>query len=82
MCNELSKLLFRRQEKSLADDIIVCIEQAVDRLEPEVGHPDEVGVGEHKGDSKPPAVRLRHVPHFLRQDLAGAFTLLPGLHAD
>ena len=43
---QLGELLLRRQEHALADDVVLGVEQAVDRLEAEVGHADPVGVRE------------------------------------
>ncbi len=76
------QLRLRRQEHPLADDVVFSVEQLVDRLEAEVRHPDEVGVGKRERDAEPSAVRLRHVAHFFRENLAGPLTLLPDFHGD
>ena len=58
------QFLLRRQERALADDVGLVVEQPVDRLEAEVRHPDEIGVGENQGDPQPVGVRLAHVTNF------------------
>ena len=74
---QLGQLLLRRQEEPLADDVVLGVEQAVDRLEAEVRHPDPVGVretparraddrraasGRSRFPSRGCAVRVRAVP--------------------
>ena len=53
------------------------VEERIHRLEPEVGHPDEVGVRERERHAQPAAVRLAYVADLLRQEVAGAFALRP-----
>ena len=55
---QLGELLLRRQEDPLADDVVLGVEQAVDRLEAEVRHADPVGVRKRQGDAQAIAVRL------------------------
>ena len=69
-------------EATWAATSLFGVEQPVDRLQPEVRHPDEVGVGESEGDAEPSTVRFPYVPHFLRQKVAGALALLPVFHAE
>ena len=77
---EFRQLLLRRQEKALADDVVEGVEEAIDRLEPEVRHPDPVGVREGQGHAQTTAVRLTDVAGFLGEDELCAFALLPGFH--
>src|SRR5687768_10063655 len=67
-------------ERPLAHDVVFRVEQLVDRLEAEVGHPDEVGVRKHQRHPQLAAVRLADVADLLRQEFQGAFALLPVLH--
>jgi len=39
---QLGNLLLRREKHTLADDIVAIVEQAVNRLKPEVRHPNPV----------------------------------------
>jgi hypothetical protein len=73
------ELALRRQEHPLADDVLFGVEEGVHRLESEVGHPDEIGIGERERDAKPATVRLAYIAHFLREELAGSIALRPGL---
>lgn len=77
MCGEF---LFGWQEDAFADYVIAFVEEAIDRLEPEVGHPNEVGVGEAEGDAQTVAVRLLDVADFLGEDAASVFAKGPGFH--
>ena len=72
------QLLLRRQEHALAHHVVEVVEEPVDRLEAEVRHPDEVGVGKRERDAQPAAVRLADVADFARENVARAFALLPG----
>ncbi len=63
---EIRQLLLRRQEHALAHDALVGVEEAVDGLQPQIRHPDEVGVRKRQRHAQPSAVRLRDVA-----DLAG-----------
>jgi hypothetical protein len=69
-----------RQEGPLAHDPVLGVEQTVDRLEAEVGHADEVGVGKHQRDAQAAGVRFAHVADLLGQEGLGLFTLLPLTH--
>ena len=73
------KLGLGRQKHPLADDVGFRVEQLVDRLESEVRHSHEVGVGECQRDAQLAAVRLAHESHFLREKVEGTLTLLPHL---
>ena len=55
-------LLLRRQEDALTHDAVVGVEEWVNRLQAEIRHPHEVGVGERQGHTQPSAVRLPDVP--------------------
>ena len=74
------ELLLGRQEHALAHDVRFLVEQLVDGLQPQVRHPDEIGVRERQRDAQPSAVRFADVAHLFREDLAGVLTLLPMLH--
>ena len=65
------QILLGRQEHALADDALVGVEQPVDGLQAEVGHPDEVGVRERERHAQPAAVGLAHRSHFAGEQLAG-----------
>ena len=54
------------------------VEQAVDRLEAEVRHPDPVRVGERQRHAQPIAVRLDDVADFFGEGGSCALALLPG----
>ena len=58
------QFLFRRQADALADHVLQLVEEPVDRLEAQVGHPDEVGVGKRERDAQPSAVRFADVSDF------------------
>ncbi len=58
------QLFSRRQEEPLADDVGLIVEEAINGLEAEVGHPDEVGVRERERDAQAVAVRLLYVADF------------------
>ena len=74
------ELLFWRQEDPLAHDVVVRVEQPVDRLETQIRHTDPVRVRERESDAQTIAVRLANVPDFLREDFECAFLLFPGFH--
>ncbi len=78
-CQQVGQLLLRRQEHPLADDVVLRVEQAVDRLKAEVGHANPVRVREHQRDAQAPAVRLADVAGFLREGRQCPFALLPGI---
>ncbi len=73
------ELGLRRQKHPLTDDVVFGVEQLVDRLEPEVRHAYEVGIGKGQRNAQLAAVGLAHESHFLRQKVAGTLTLLPHL---
>ncbi len=77
---QLSELLFRRQEHALTDDVVARVEEPVHRLEAQVGHADPVRVGECQRHAQTVAVRLADVAGFFREGCQCAFALLPGLH--
>ena len=74
------EFLFRGQEDAFADHVIALVEEAVHGLEPEVRHPDEVGVGKAECDAQTIAVRLLDVADFLGQDAASVFAKNPIFH--
>ena len=76
----LGQLLLRRQEDAFADDVVALVEEAVHGLETEVGHADEVGVGECQCDAQTIAVRLADAANLAAQEGARPFSLLPGTH--
>src|SRR5204862_3815776 len=77
---EPGQLLLRRQEETLADDVVLAVEEAVDRLETEVRHPDPIGVGECQGNPQTTAVRLFRVADFFSENLSCVLALSPGVH--
>ena len=77
----LRELLLRRQEKSLADDVLFVIEQPVHRLEAEVRHADPVRVRKRQSKAQTMAVRLRDEANFFSEDLPCVFALFPGFHS-
>src|SRR5262249_44526930 len=77
---QFRKLLLGRQEHSLADDVVLLIEQAVDGLEAEVRHPDPVSVREGERDAQTIAVWLLDVANLFRKGSQCALAPLPGLH--
>ena len=78
--HQLGELLLGRQEHALAHHVLLVVEQAVHRLEPQVGHPDPVGVREGERNAQPGAVRLEDVAGFFGKGDACAFALLPEAH--
>ena len=72
---ELGQRLLRRQEEALADDVVDVVEELIDRLEAQVGHPDVVGVRERQRDPQPAGVRLGDVADLARQGGAGGVAL-------
>ena len=58
------------QEHALAHDVVQAVEQPVDGLEAQVGHPDPIGVRERERDAQPAGVRLAHVADFTREERA------------
>ena len=78
---ERRQLLFRRQEKPFADDVVFGVEETVDRLKAEVRHADPVRVREGQRDAQTAAVRLGDVADFFREGEPCAFALFPGIHA-
>ncbi len=71
---ERGDFLLRRQEHTLADHSLVGVEQPVDGLQAEIGHPDEIRVGERERDPQTAAMRLPDVPDFPRKEIASAGT--------
>jgi hypothetical protein len=51
-----------RQEDPLTDDIRQGVEETIDELKPQVGHPHMVGVGEDQADRDPPRPLLDDGP--------------------
>ncbi|PYR50587.1 MAG: hypothetical protein DMF89_08670 [Acidobacteria bacterium] len=76
---ELGQLLLGRQEDPFADDVLLCVEEAVHRLEPEIGHPDPIRVREGQRHAQTIRVCLGDVPLLFRQDLLCPLNLRPGL---
>ena len=76
---QFRKLLFGRQEYPFAHDVVLRVEQAVHRLEAQVGHADPVGVGKCERHAQTIAMRLTGVADFLREGCERAFALLPGV---
>ena len=70
-------LALGRQERALADDAILGVEERIDRLEAEIGHPDEIGIGKGERHPQPAAMGLPHVTDLLRQEIAGLLALRP-----
>jgi len=68
------------QEHALAHDVRLGIEQAVHRLEAEVRHSHEVGIGEREGHAQAPAVGLADIAHLFGQKGFGLLALLPLVH--
>ena len=64
------QFLLRRQKHALTDDVGVLVEEAVNRLEAEVGHSDEVGVRKRERDPQLAVVRFPYVADFARQQVA------------
>ena len=75
---QLGELLFRRQKHALAGDVVLGIQQAVNRLESEVRHPDPIGIGKGKRDPQATARWLADVAGFFRERCECAFALFPG----
>ena len=67
-CEQALQLLLGRQEHALAHDVGLIVEEPVNRLEAQVGHPDEVRVRKREGDAQPVGVRLLHVADFAGQE--------------
>ena len=83
----LRDVLRVRQEHPLADDAGQLVQVAIDRLEPQVGHPDRVGVGvdESERDPAPPVLpdgagflREQPVSFFLETPRHAAYSLTDG----
>ncbi len=75
-----SKLALGRQEKALADDVRLFVEELVHRLKSQVGHPDEVGVRKRQRHAQLPAVGFADVSNLLGQELESPLALFPFLH--
>ena len=56
------------------------VEERINRLEPEVGHANEIGVRKHQRHAQLTAVRLANESDFFRQELSSALALWPVLH--
>ena len=76
----LFQLLFRRKKDALAHDVVVRVEELINRLKAEIRHPNPVRVGKCEGHAKAIGVGLSDIPHFLCQRCLCGFFLLPGVH--
>jgi hypothetical protein len=70
---QFRKFLFWRQEKAFTDDVVLGVEEAVHRLEAEVGHANPIGVRKGEGDAQPISVRLDDVADLFGKGLLCAF---------
>ena len=68
---------FRFPEDALTDYVIVVIEEAVDGLEAQVGHPQVVGIGIDEGDVYLPAPVLVDSTPLSFEPLPRLFDFLP-----
>jgi hypothetical protein len=76
----LLQFLLAGQEHALAHDLVLGVEQTVDRLEAEVRHAHVIRVRKRQRHAHTIAVRLPDVADLARQRLPRALTLLPALH--
>ena len=74
------QLLFRRKKDALAHDVVVRVEELINRLKAEIRHPNPVRVGKCEGHAQAIGVGLADIPHFLRERGLCGFFLLPGVH--
>jgi hypothetical protein len=74
------ELLFRRQEKPFAHDVVVRVEKLINRLEAEIRHPNVVGVGKCQRHPQAIGVRLAGIADFFCKNGSGGLFLLPGVH--
>src|SRR6188508_2710100 len=65
---------------AIAYDAVFGVEQTIDRLETEVRHPDEVGVGKGERHPQPPGVGLADVADLFGKQGLGLLALLPLVH--
>ena len=77
---ERRDLALRRQERPLAHDAVLGVEQTVDRLEAQVRHADEVGVGKGERHPQPPGVGLADVADLFGEQGLGLLAQLPLVH--
>jgi hypothetical protein len=77
--DQFGKLLLGRQKKPFAHDVRFGVEEAIHRLQAEIGHADPVGIREGQGDAQTGTMRLGDEANFFRECELCALALCPGV---